>query len=186
MYTHVQVWFLFLFVFIVFALFLLNINLADHGVILSSVKSSLAYQIEGNVKYPGFYSYTDDISISEALNRAGGMEKFVLLSPGILSLPVFNASRITIDTSIKIEPIEAEKFILFGIPLDINVMNEEQLKAVPGIGEKLAKNIISYRNTFGCFKSLEEIKNISGIGKGNYKTIKHYFSIHGKGDLNGS
>ena len=54
---------------------------------------------------------------------------------------------------------------------------QENLK---GIGEKKAKAIVAYRKEFGAFKTLEEIMEVKGIGKGIFKKIKADISL-GKG-----
>lgn len=61
--------------------------------------------------------------------------------------------------------------------IDINKADLETLKTIPGIGDKLAQNIIDYRNQNGYFTDLKELLNIKGIGEKKYFSIKDYFKI---------
>lgn len=49
--------------------------------------------------------------------------------------------------------------------VDINSAKIDELKKLPGIGDVLAKRIVDYRNEHGAFRSLDELENVSGIGK---------------------
>ena len=46
-----------------------------------------------------------------------------------------------------------------------------------GIGEKKAEDIIKYREENGAFTSIEDIKNVKGIGNSIYEKIKDYITI---------
>ena len=46
-----------------------------------------------------------------------------------------------------------------------------------GIGPSTAEKIIEYRKQNGKFKSIEEIKNVSGIGDAKFNTIKDNIKI---------
>ena len=50
-------------------------------------------------------------------------------------------------------------------------------KDLPGIGESKAKAIVEYREKNGNFNSIEEIKNVKGIGNSIYEKIKPYISL---------
>ena len=41
-----------------------------------------------------------------------------------------------------------------------------------GIGEKKAESIIQYREENGSFSTIEDIKNISGIGEKTFENLK--------------
>lgn len=41
----------------------------------------------------------------------------------------------------------------------------------------MAKKIIIYRNQYGKFTKIEDIKNISGIGDAKFNNIKNYISV---------
>lgn len=56
--------------------------------------------------------------------------------------------------------------------ISINTASIEELMTLTGIGEAKAKDIISYREKNGPFKTIEDIKNVSGIGDSVFAKIK--------------
>ena len=48
---------------------------------------------------------------------------------------------------------------------------------ISGIGQSTATKIIDYRLENGKFKTIEEIKNVSGIGELKYESIKDYICV---------
>lgn len=58
--------------------------------------------------------------------------------------------------------------------LDINKASLEELMALPGIGEKLAKTIISDREAHGPFKKAEDLLRVKGIGPKNLEKISPF------------
>lgn len=61
--------------------------------------------------------------------------------------------------------------------LDINEADAEQLARLPNIGEKIADEIVSYRNSVGRFRNIEELLNVSGIGEGRLDAIREYIYV---------
>ncbi len=49
--------------------------------------------------------------------------------------------------------------------VDINHASLDQLKSLNGIGESKAAKIAAYIEKNGCFKKIEELSNIKGIGE---------------------
>jgi comEA protein len=60
--------------------------------------------------------------------------------------------------------------------ININTASAELLMTLPGIGEVYAERIIEYR-TNKKFSSIEEIKNIQGIGDKTFEKLKELISI---------
>ena len=60
--------------------------------------------------------------------------------------------------------------------ISINNASKEELMTLPGIGEKTALKIIEYRQT-QAFRSIEDIKNVKGIGDKKYEKIKDLIVI---------
>lgn len=56
--------------------------------------------------------------------------------------------------------------------ISINTATKEELMKLKGIGESKAEDIIAYRNNNGLFKSVEDIKKVSGIGDKVFEKIK--------------
>jgi len=54
--------------------------------------------------------------------------------------------------------------------LDINSADKDLLVQLPGVGPKTADAILKYRKANGEFKSIDELRNIKGIG--NKKLLK--------------
>ena len=56
--------------------------------------------------------------------------------------------------------------------VNINTASPSELEALPGIGPAKAKAIVDYRQQHGAFKSVEELKNVKGIGEGIFSKLK--------------
>ena len=65
---------------------------------------------------------------------------------------------------------------LMGLPafaaVNINTATESELEAVRGVGPAKAKAIITYRESHGNFKSLDELDNVKGFGKASVEKLK--------------
>ena len=61
--------------------------------------------------------------------------------------------------------------------ISINNATKEEFLNLPGIGESKAEAIISYRNENGAFQSIEDIKNVSGIGDAVFEKIKDKITL---------
>lgn len=61
--------------------------------------------------------------------------------------------------------------------VSLNVATVEQLDTLSGIGPAIAERIIEYREKNGGFKSVEEIKLVSGIGEKLFEKIKDGISL---------
>ena len=55
--------------------------------------------------------------------------------------------------------------------VNINTATEEQLQVLPGVGPAMAERIVSFREQYGPFISLEDMLHVSGIGE---KTIEKF------------
>lgn len=63
--------------------------------------------------------------------------------------------------------------------VNINTADEAALDALPGVGPVIAQRIVEYRQTHGPFASIEDIKNVSGIGETTFANMEHMITVSG-------
>ena len=63
--------------------------------------------------------------------------------------------------------------------LDLNTATTEQLITLPGIGPELAQRILDYKKEHGPFKSVDELTNVKGVGKGKLTKLRDTVVIGG-------
>lgn len=138
--------------------------------------------IKGEVIKPGTYEMVLGKRVIDVINESGGLTTKADTSSINLS------EKITDEMLIVIPSIDDEKSEIVNnkIPsknepndgkISINTGNIDELKKIKGIGEVKAKSIIEYRNQNGKFKSIEEIKNVNGIGSSTFEKIKNYIKV---------
>lgn len=64
-----------------------------------------------------------------------------------------------------------------GDKININTADLTELDKIPGIGPARANDIVNYRNSHGGFKTIEEIKNIKGIGDKTFESMKDLITV---------
>ena len=90
-----------------------------------------------------------------------------------------NGTKITLegDKSARIERISGIKSLSLGIPIGVNSAAAEDLEALPGIGDKLARRIVAYRNENGRFKDLGSMLNVNGMGEKKLARIRPFINL---------
>jgi len=66
-------------------------------------------------------------------------------------------------------------------PVDLNQATPRQLDGLPGIGPVLAGRIIEYRQRKGGFRSVSELRGVSGIGEKRYSALKDLVAVGAAG-----
>lgn len=138
-------------------------------------------QVEGDVKHPGVYSFDHDPGVYEAIEKGGGHAS--LSGAGDMAHgPLSSGAKIMVRAdkdgyTYSLSEMSSFNRITLGLRVSINRETEEGLTAVPGIGQQLAAEIVRDRDKRGGFKSLDELKTVSGIGQKKYKTILEYVTL---------
>lgn len=66
--------------------------------------------------------------------------------------------------------------------IDINTASSSELTMLPGIGDVLAQRIIDYRDLNGPFISVNDLKQVEGIGTSKLNAIKDYITAGGSNE----
>ena len=67
--------------------------------------------------------------------------------------------------------------LMEGEVIDLNTADEYELRRLPGIGEKRARDIVADREEHGPFRSVEDLTRVSGIGEGILDGLREYVSV---------
>lgn len=133
----------------------------------------------GEVKNPGVYIFSLPPRLVEVVEKAGGFTKKADRSAVNLAESVTDGSQITIPSKKRRESGEKNEVQNTSSEgkVNINTASREELMTLNGIGESKASQIISYRETNGLFKKIDDIMNISGIKEGVFNKIKDYIIV---------
>lgn len=145
-------------------------------------EKNIIVHISGEVIKGGVYELQDGARIKDIIDKAGGITKNAYMEEINLAQPLEDGMKIIIPNKQKIEnknenlnktanQKETEKV---NSKININNATQKELETLPGIGETTAKKIIQYRKEKGKFKSVDEIKEIKGIGENKFNKIKNF------------
>lgn len=137
--------------------------------------------VKGAVKNPGVYPIQKDSRVFDVLHAAGGTTVDADLTEINLARKVTDEEELYVQS--KPEGLSTEitlqRTLTVGITkkVNINTASATELDQLPKIGPVLSERIVTYRNTNGKFRSIEEIKNVDGIGEGIFNSIKDYIVV---------
>jgi competence protein ComEA len=138
-------------------------------------------EVIGEVQKPGIYIFQNPPTLGEAIEKAGGVKEPAILDKGLSSEFLETGTLLIIkkesfqEVNIKMGRMASNKLLVFSIPLDLNRVSVEDLCLIPGIGESLAQEIVAHRERRRGFRSVEELKNVKGIGDKKYRNLKGFF-----------
>ena len=75
--------------------------------------------------------------------------------------------------------LAAETPPLVGV-VNVNTASAEELQLLPGIGARRAEAVVALRRQRGGFKSVEELKDVKGIGDAGLQKLRPYVRLEGK------
>lgn len=165
-------------------------NVAEKGVTNNEM---IVVDVSGAVNKPGIVELPWDSRVADAIDKAGGLTADADTQSLNLASKLEDGMKIHVYTK---EDNLNEVVVSNNVPtqynenystkassvktrkVNINTALQTELETLPGIGPSTALKIINYRNENGKFKSIEEIKEVSGIGDIKYNQIKELISIN--------
>ena len=158
--------------------------------------NKIVVHITGEVNYPGVVVLKEGARVVDAIEAGGGETDEADLSSLNLAYMLSDGEKIYVPnkeeisqknlereyiTSAKDDSEQSEngaKSTGTNFKININTAKQEELTQITGIGESTAKKIIEYRTQNGKFKSIEDIKNIPGIGDSKFNAMKEEITVN--------
>lgn len=155
---------------------------------MEEIKEKIKIHIAGAVNKEGLYELEEEQRIADAIEIAGGLKNDADLSDINLASKLEDGMKIYIPTINENtnENTNTQSMKSTENPntqgrttdkININTASQSELDTLPGIGPSTALKIIKYREENGKFKSIEDIKEVSGIGESKYEQIKDLIKI---------
>ncbi|MGW1872127.1 helix-hairpin-helix domain-containing protein [Streptomyces sp. NPDC001975] len=133
--------------------------------------------VTGKVREPGVHSLPAGSRVTDALRAAGGVR------PGT-DTDGLNRARFLVDGEQIVvggpAPPAAPGQVADGAaagtgpaaPVSLNTATVEQLDALPGVGPVLAQHIVDYRTEHVGFRSVDELRQVKGIGDRRFSDLR--------------
>ena len=140
--------------------------------------------ITGEVKNQGVIELEEGDRIADAIEKAGGQTEQASLKNVNLAYQLEDGQKIYIpnvnDNETEIIDDGASGVVddtTNQTVVNINKADETELQSLNGIGESLATSIVQYRKENGKFETIEDLKNVPGIGESKFSNIKEKIKV---------
>ncbi len=156
---------------------------------------SLYVDVKGKVKKPGLYRFAPGKRVADAIEEAGGalpqadLDQINLAQPladgTALIIPAKGSSGTSPLPGVGLSSPASVQVGGNGAPgagsskqpgktVNLNSATVQELMTLPGIGESRAAAILEYRTQVGRFRSVDELKKVSGIGAKMFEKVKDH------------
>jgi competence protein ComEA len=123
--------------------------------------------VAGRVRHPGLVRLPAGSRVDDAIRAAGGA------LPGASTDALNLAAKLQDGQQVLVgAPAAAGSGGAAGGLLDLNTATAQDLDALPGVGPVLADRIVAWRTEHGRFGSVDQLREVSGIGEAKYQTLK--------------
>jgi competence protein ComEA len=145
--------------------------------------AQIVVDVSGKVREPGIHRLPAGSRVTDALRAAGGVR------PGT-STDALNRARFLVDGEQVIVgapaapapgpagaaaggPAGSAAGVAPAAPVALNTATVDQLDTLPGVGPVLAQHIIDYRTQHGGFRSVDELREVNGIGDRRFADLRN-------------
>jgi competence protein ComEA len=181
---------------VIFGLLYFRFYYHPHLVPSEKILREFVVEVMGEVRKPGIYVFENPPTLNEAIEKAGVLKEAAILDILLSSETLETGTLIAVvkeshiipsclpfykeeygEIKVKLGRMQASKLLVFSIPLDLNRASVEDLCLIPEIGHSLAQEIVAYRERRKGFRSVEELRNVKGIGEKKWNDFNKFFTI---------
>lgn len=129
--------------------------------------------VAGGVRRPGLFTLPVGSRVADAIRAAGGVRPGT--SVGLLNLArrLVDGEQVIVGAAAGAQPGTAVGPASGqGTAVNLNTATLEELDGLPGVGPVLARRILDYRAQHGTFRSVEQLRDVGGIGEAKFADLR--------------
>jgi competence protein ComEA len=143
---------------------------------------AIVVDVVGKVRRGGVYQLPSGARVSDAVRAAGGAVAGVDLTNLNLARRLTDGEQIAVGITGAGAAAASPLAVSTGGssspgPVDLNSATAEQLDALPGVGPVLAQHILDWRSSHGRFDSVDQLREVSGIGPSKFATLRPLVTV---------
>lgn len=167
-------------------------NPSTDSVQKSARKQKLMVDVKGAVKKPGVYEVKPGMRVVDGIELAGGLTESADRKNINMALQLSDQQVVYIPIKGEIKDFDPKHLMgtagnagneslasssSAGELVNINTADKNALLTLNGIGDKKADQIISYREKQGGFKTIDDLKQVQGIGDKIFADLKDSITV---------
>jgi competence protein ComEA len=142
-----------------------------------SSRGELYVHVAGAVRRPGVYRLPAGSRVEVAVRRAGGASRRGDAGAVNLAAPLEDGQQVVVPVRGPAQPAAGATGASApggppAAPISLSSATPEQLDTLDGIGPKLAAKIIEYRDEHGGFRSIDQLRDVEGIGEKRFEALR--------------
>lgn len=144
----------------------------------TSPTATVVVAVAGGVRRPGLFTLPVGSRVADAIRAAGGVRAGTNIGLLNLARRLVDGEQVIVGAVAGSQPAApAGAPAAPGAPLNLNTATLEQLDALPGVGPVLAQRILDYRTQHGAFRSVDQLREVTGIGEAKYADLRALVSV---------
>ncbi|MEV6882483.1 ComEA family DNA-binding protein [Streptomyces sp. NPDC051135] len=145
----------------------------------STTGAEIVVDVGGKVREPGIHTLPAGSRVADALRAAGGVRPGTKTDGLNQARFLVDGEQVIVGASAPAPPPPGAQPAPGGqagagptAPVSLNTATTEQLDTLPGVGPVLAQHIIDYRTQHGGFRSVDELREVNGIGERRFADLR--------------
>lgn len=138
----------------------------------------IVVDVGGKVRDPGIHSLPAGSRVADALRAAGGVRPGTKTDGLNRARFLVDGEQVIVGASAPPPPPGAgtasggQAGAGPAAPVSLNTATTDQLETLPGVGPVLAQHIVDYRTQHGGFRSVDQLREVNGIGERRFADLR--------------